>query len=82
MKKILFFGVLGMFALTTSCKREHRSETTGWKYNDAEWGGIEKQPQYEGQATGPNLVQIEGGTFVMGQTETDVSLITEMYLGE
>jgi sulfatase modifying factor 1 len=71
MKKIVFLGLAAMLA-TTACKREQRSDTTGWKYNDAKWGGFEKMPKYKGQATGPNLVFIEGGTFTMGQTEQDV----------
>ena len=58
--------------LVSSCKESERSSSTGWKYNDAEWGGFEKL-DYEGQRTGPNLVPIEGGTFVMGTTEADVT---------
>ncbi len=45
-----------------------RSATTGWKYNDTEWGGFEKL-DYEGQLAAPNMVLIEGGTFNMGQTD-------------
>ena len=48
------------------------SSSTGWKYNDPEWGGFEKLT-YEGQTTGPNLVIVEGGTFTMGLTEEDVT---------
>jgi len=55
-----------------ACGKSERSATTGWKYNEQEWGGFEKL-DYEGQATGPNLVPIEGGTFTMGQTEEDVT---------
>ena len=66
-------GVLLLFMLVmSSCKREERSNSTGWKYNDPEWGGFEKN-DYEGQVTGPNLVLIEGGTFVMGLTTGDVT---------
>lgn len=58
--------------LLTSCSRqEEKSSTTGWNYNDPEWGGFEKI-DYEGQITGPNLVLIEGGTFMMGLTQDDV----------
>lgn len=62
-------------SLSTSCSRgggKDVSATTGWKYNDQKWGGWEK-PDYEGQVTGPNLVLVEGGTFVMGLTEQDVT---------
>lgn len=47
------------------------SATTGWAYNDYKNGGFEVMPYIE-QETGPGLVLIEGGTFVMGQVEQDV----------
>jgi gliding motility-associated lipoprotein GldJ len=75
MSKILKFGCLLFLAafLMTSCsKKSTRSSTTGYKYNDQEWGGFEKL-DYEGQVTGPNLVLVEGGTFSMGQSEQDVT---------
>lgn len=63
--------LLGMVAvLATSCYKE-RSRTTAWYYNDPKWGGFEVVP-YEQQETGPGLVLIEGGTFVMGRTEQEV----------
>ncbi len=62
---------LSLFMLS-SCGKKERSATTGWKYNDQKWGGFEKL-DYEGQATGPNLVLIQGGTFTMGFTEQDVT---------
>ena len=58
--------------LLSSCSSKERSATTGWAYNDTKWGGFEKL-DYEGQATGPNLVLVEGGTFTMGLTEQDVT---------
>lgn len=57
--------------LAVSCAKE-RSGVTGWAYNSAENGGFEKVP-YEEQETGPGLVLIEGGSFVMGRSETDVT---------
>ncbi|MGZ3942965.1 MAG: formylglycine-generating enzyme family protein, partial [Bacteroidia bacterium] len=57
--------------LLISCGKE-RSPVTGWAYNTSENGGFEKVP-YEEQETGPGLVLIEGGTFTMGRTETDVT---------
>jgi len=56
--------------LSVSCKNEV-SNTTGWKYNNAENGGFEVAPYIE-QATGPGLVFIEGGKFTMGDTDDDV----------
>jgi len=74
MENWLKYGALFMvaFALLSSCGKKDRSSATGWKYNDAEWGGFEKR-DYEGQVTGPNLVLIQGGTFTMGVTEQDVT---------
>lgn len=54
-----------------SCKKE-KSATTGWVYNDPQWGGFEKN-NYKEQETGPNLVYIPGGTFTMGMFEQDVT---------
>ncbi|MEY4106720.1 MAG: hypothetical protein RL181_1062, partial [Bacteroidota bacterium] len=73
MKKLLKFGAYSLMtaALLTSCKSKETSDTTGWNYNDKDWGGFEKL-DYEGQATGPNLVLVEGGTFTMGYTQDDV----------
>ena len=56
-----------------SCKKDNgRSDVTGWKYGDQEWGGFEKV-DFKGQKTGPNLIEIPGGTFTMGNTEEDVT---------
>jgi len=74
MKKVLKFGamLLVLAALLASCKSKERSRTTGWKYNDQKWGGFEKL-DYDGQEAGPNLVLVEGGTFLMGTTQEDVT---------
>ena len=74
MRKVLqyrFLFILSLLVLA-SCGKKEKSSTTGWNYNDQKWGGFEKQ-DYEGQATGPNLVLIEGGTFSMGTVEQDVT---------
>ncbi|MBU0487413.1 MAG: SUMF1/EgtB/PvdO family nonheme iron enzyme [Bacteroidetes bacterium] len=60
----------GLF-LMYSCQ-SYVSDTTGWEYNNPRNGGFEVVP-YEEQETGPGLVLIEGGTFVMGRTEQDVT---------
>lgn len=67
--KKTIFAVVAVVAF--SCSPE-RSPVTGWAYNDPTNGGFEKPP-YEEQETGPGLVLIEGGTFTMGRTETDVT---------
>jgi len=59
--------LLGFTALSfTSCQK-NASRTTGWEYNNPEQGGFEVAESRE-QQTGPGLVLIEGGTFVMGAT--------------
>lgn len=62
--------VISLFMLQTACKKE-KSSTTGWAYNDAEWGGFETY-DYAGQETGPGLVLVHGGNFTMGSAEQDV----------
>lgn len=71
-KSIAYLVVLTTLIIG-GCSKGERSSSTGWKYNDAKWGGFEKL-NYEGQATGPNLVLIQGGTFLMGLTEQDVMM--------
>ncbi len=48
------------------------SSTTGWEYNNPDNGGFEVAA-FQDQATGPGLVLIEGGTFVQGRTEQDLT---------
>lgn len=67
-KKVL--GLTMLVLLLTSCGKE-RSGTTAWYYNDPKWGGFQVVP-YGQQETGPGLVLIEGGTFVMGRVEQDL----------
>lgn len=70
-RKIIGLVILsGLFLMFFSCKNQ-TSNTTGWKYNDPKNGGFEIYPFVE-QETGPGLVFIEGGSFVMGNVEEDV----------
>lgn len=55
----------------TAKSYDGKSSKTGWAYNDPTWGGYEYKYGYE-QETGPGLVFIEGGTFIMGRVEQDV----------
>jgi sulfatase modifying factor 1 len=58
--------------LASSCKpKQEGSGATGWNYNDPEWGGFEVAEEKE-QKTGPGLVLVPGGTFMMGNVEEDV----------
>lgn len=63
---IMASGVL----FSISCSKEN-SRTTGFNYNDEDNGGFER-PEFTEMETGPGLVFIEGGSFVMGRTEGDV----------
>lgn len=73
MKKFLLLSLGAALLLSFgACKKSERSATTGWKYNDQEWGGFEKITSPE-QEVGPGLVPIEGGTFTMGTTDQDVT---------
>ncbi|MBE0660840.1 MAG: SUMF1/EgtB/PvdO family nonheme iron enzyme [Bacteroidales bacterium] len=65
-RSISFLLMFALFVLVSSCSKE-RSRTTGWEYNDPQTGGFEVMP-YRDQITGPGLVLIEGGSFVMGRT--------------
>jgi len=67
MKRYLFsrFAVVTVaLSLLIGCQKE-TSTITGWEYNNVENGGFEK-PDFDEQRTGPGLVMIEGGTFIMG----------------
>lgn len=66
----LSLGLAGILIFMSSCSKE-RSRTTAWEYNSPEWGGFEVSPNSE-QITGPGLVFIQGGTFVMGRVEQDL----------
>jgi formylglycine-generating enzyme len=66
-----FMAVIATASLILTSCRKDVSSTTGWEYNNPKNGGFEVVP-YEEQETGPGLVLIEGGTFMMGRTEQDV----------
>ena len=70
--KILKFSSFLLVALLvfTSCGSKKKSSTTGWYYNDPEWGGFEVSSHNE-QPTNPGLVFIEGGAFTMGYVTDD-----------
>jgi gliding motility-associated lipoprotein GldJ len=66
---LLLLAAVAMMA--TSCKKP-ASRTTGWAYNDPQNGGFQVANYIE-QQTGPGLVFIEGGTFLMGRTNQEVA---------
>jgi len=76
MKKSLkiLSGILlaaGVAMIATSCTKPV-SRTTGWEYNNPKNGGFQVV-RYIEQETGPGLVLIEGGTFVMGRTSPEIT---------
>jgi gliding motility-associated lipoprotein GldJ len=74
-QKFCFLFLVGGLLFASCSKKssdDGRSATTGWKYNDTEWGGFEKL-DYEGQINAPNMVLVPGGTFTMGLTDQDVT---------
>ena len=71
MRKALVFMLIALAVSGCVFKKQSKSRTTGWAYNDAETGNIPYISGYE-QTAGPGLVFIEGGTFTMGRVEEDV----------
>lgn len=69
-KKLTGIALTGILALMISSCSTESSNSTGWEYNASYNGGFEVAP-YAEQETGPGLVLIEGGTFVMGNTQDD-----------
>ncbi len=75
-QQLSFFALaISAIALLPSCggifgTKNKVSPTTGWEYNNPQNGGFEVS-RYREQETGPGLVFIEGGTFIMGQTDED-----------
>ena len=77
--KSLISGLIILSLFVLSCSSSQRgpksgkkasSSKTGWAYNDRDWGGFEVNLKYKGfQPPVQGMVFVEGGTFVMGQTE-------------
>ena len=68
---ILFFMSVVFLASCSLFGSKEVSRTTGWEYNDPLWGGYEVA-QAAQQITGPGLVFIEGGTFMIGATQQNL----------
>ena len=77
MKKTILSSVAG-FAIISLVARgggsadKSQSGSTGWKYNNRDWGGFEAV-NYKGQPTGPGLVFVEGGRVTLGSSEFDAT---------
>ncbi|MFW5851313.1 MAG: SUMF1/EgtB/PvdO family nonheme iron enzyme, partial [Bacteroidota bacterium] len=66
---LVYSLIVGMFVIT-GCADEV-SSTTGWNYNDSDNGGFQKYDDFYEQETGPGLVLVEGGSFMMGGVQED-----------
>ena len=63
--------MLATVVLLAACgNKAGKSETTGWNYNDPQWGGYDVSDRTN-QQTAPGLVFIEGGSFTMGHVGED-----------
>lgn len=72
MKSTRFTALFLVFAvLLTACGSKKTSSTTGWNYNDSEWGGFEVSENTTMPDFHPGLVFIEGGAFTMGRVSDD-----------
>ena len=75
-KQLFSILIIVAFAIAfNSCQgifgsRNEVSPTTGWEYNEPDYGGFQVSDINE-QETGPGLVFIQGGTFIMGQMAED-----------
>ncbi|NCA84153.1 MAG: gliding motility lipoprotein GldJ [Clostridia bacterium] len=72
---ISLMTVVALALTLSSCSgifgsKKRTSSTTGWDYNSSTNGGFAVSDINE-QETGPGLVFVEGGTFVMGQVGED-----------
>ncbi|MCQ2369110.1 MAG: SUMF1/EgtB/PvdO family nonheme iron enzyme [Paludibacteraceae bacterium] len=71
LKSFRNFLLLCALVLVASSCNKGTSNTTGWKYNNAKYGGFQVVDNYE-QDTPPGMVLIGGGTFTMGRVNEDV----------
>lgn len=80
MRQISFLLIL-LVLVFSGCKQTKKatplksagqtSRTTGWSSSDMEVFGF-TDPKYIEQETGPGLVLVQGGTFIMGRIDEDV----------
>ncbi len=69
-----YLVLVALLAATAGCSlfgKKERSHSTAWPYNEPEAGGFEVSGT-RNQITGPGLIFIEGGTFIMGATQEDL----------
>ncbi len=64
-------AVLGLSSCGNGNYGKQASPTTGWIYNDPEFGGFQPRESYE-QENPPGMVFVEGGKFTMGRVTDDI----------
>jgi sulfatase modifying factor 1 len=69
-----FCVLVAVLATFSSCKRPSSgaSEKTGYAYNQKANGGFEVNTKYKRGPGGTGLMEIEGGTFIMGGSAIDI----------
>lgn len=73
------FLLLALSGTIVSCNKSSggtkkgESSVTGWKYNDKKQGNF-NVPKPKDVKTAPGLVFVQGGTFMLGQSQEDVML--------
>ncbi|MGY5354366.1 gliding motility lipoprotein GldJ [Wenyingzhuangia sp. IMCC45467] len=81
MKKIIKSSLVysGVILIMTSCFNQQRdfgsdrySENIGYDFSNPEYGGLSRLTEVIEQEIPPGMVSVEGGVFVMGQTQQDV----------
>lgn len=82
MKKTIKTSLIcgSVILIMTSCFKQQQqdfgsdrySENIGYDFSDPEYGSLSRLSEVVDQKTPPGMVEIEGGVFVMGQTQQDV----------
>jgi sulfatase modifying factor 1 len=73
------FLLLALSGVMVSCSKKSggtkkgESSVTGWKYNDKNQGNF-NVPKPKDVKTAPGLVFVQGGTFMLGQSQEDVMM--------
>ena len=71
--RLVFVGLALFISSCGGNKYKSISQTTGWKVNTSSNGGFEAELNYK-QDLPVGMVFVEGGTFIMGQTQEDVMM--------
>ena len=71
--RLVFVGLALFISSCGGNKYKSISQTTGWKVNTSSNGGFEAELNYK-QELPVGMVFVEGGTFIMGQTQEDVMM--------